>query len=201
MVGGGRVAVRRARVLEEILEVAWDLARERGLAALSLREIAGRMGMRAPSLYTYLDSKNALYDAMFAQGQHALLAVMTADPKPTPDRAGLLEGSQRFVDFCVADPTRYQLMFLRVVPGFVPSEEAFAPALAYFTHFTSVMAEAGITEQSEVDLWTAAVAGLLSQQLANEPGTDRWTRLLPTTVEMLCDRAGLPRTTAPREDA
>ncbi len=43
---------RRARVREatrsEILEAAWKLARERGVAALTLRDLAKEVGMRAP---------------------------------------------------------------------------------------------------------------------------------------------------------
>ena len=32
--------------------------------------------MRTPSLYVYFDSKNSLYDAMFADGYRALLSVI-----------------------------------------------------------------------------------------------------------------------------
>jgi AcrR family transcriptional regulator len=46
--------------------VAWQLARERGLSQLTLRDIAHQVGMRAPSLYSHFESKNAIYDAMFA---------------------------------------------------------------------------------------------------------------------------------------
>ena len=59
-------AVRRDVTRERILEAAWELARDQGLAAVSLREVAARVGMRAPSLYTYFPSKNAIYDAMYA---------------------------------------------------------------------------------------------------------------------------------------
>ena len=39
--------------------------REQGVAALSLREVARRVQMQAPSLYAYFPSKMALYDALF----------------------------------------------------------------------------------------------------------------------------------------
>lgn len=42
------------------------------------------------------------------------------------------------------------------------------------------------------DLYTAVIAGLLSQQLANEPGGRRWLRRLPELTDLLCDHVGLP---------
>ena len=69
-----RRADRHAATTREILDAAWGLARERGLAGWALRDVAEAVGMRAPSLYGYFDSKNALYDAMFADGYAELLA-------------------------------------------------------------------------------------------------------------------------------
>ena len=40
---------------------------------------------------------------------------------------------------------------------------------------------------------TALVGGLVNQQLANDPGGDRWRRLLPRVIGMLADDLGLPR--------
>jgi AcrR family transcriptional regulator len=46
---------------------AWDAAHENSLAGLTLRDIATRVGMRQPSLYSHFASKNAIYDGMFEQ--------------------------------------------------------------------------------------------------------------------------------------
>ena len=62
-----RLAERREATRREILETAWEIARSDGLAALTLRAVAERIGMRSPSLYSHFDSKNAIYDAMFAE--------------------------------------------------------------------------------------------------------------------------------------
>src|SRR5437773_5082591 len=52
----------------EILDAAWAQVRAEGLGALSLRDLARTVGMQAPSLYSYFESKHAIYDAMYAQG-------------------------------------------------------------------------------------------------------------------------------------
>ena len=54
------------------------MAREKGLAQLTLRDVAERVGMKAPSLYSHVDSKNAIYDAMYAEAWAACHEEMTA---------------------------------------------------------------------------------------------------------------------------
>ena len=49
-----------------------------GLGAVSLHEVARRVGIRQPSLYGYVSSKLDLYDAMFAQAYEQLLARLDA---------------------------------------------------------------------------------------------------------------------------
>ena len=57
-----------------MLDVAVAVMAEQGVVGLSLGEVARRMGIRPPSLYVYFDSKNALYDAIFARGSRELIA-------------------------------------------------------------------------------------------------------------------------------
>ncbi len=42
-------------------------ARESGLTQITLRDVADRVGMQAPSLYGHFASKMAIYDAMFGE--------------------------------------------------------------------------------------------------------------------------------------
>jgi AcrR family transcriptional regulator len=180
-----RRADRHAATKGEILAAAWRLARERGLGGWSLRDLAGEVGMRPPSLYVYFDSKNAIFDAMFAQGYGALLALAdeaAASSAPPVDQ--LRASAPLFFDFCVQDPARFQLLFLRTVPGFEPSVESYALARVALDRLAEVLAEAGMGQPEQVDLWTALMTGLASQQVSNDPGGDRWRRLLEPAVEM-----------------
>src|SRR3954453_13873070 len=68
-----RRAERREATKAEILDAAWELVRAEALAGLSLGDLARKGGMQAPSLYSYFDSKHAIYDAMFLQGNLELL--------------------------------------------------------------------------------------------------------------------------------
>ena len=178
-----RIARRRAR-LDSVLEAAWAIAREEGLAAVALHEVARRVGIRQPSLYAYVDSKAGLYDAMFGQAASALYEhVSSATYSPSPRRA-LVEATRRLVDFAAANPAGFQLLFLRTVPGFEPSPESYAPSVQLSQWLVERLQAAGMTEPTDVDVYTAIVAGVLVQQTSNDPGGDRWTRHLETVLSM-----------------
>lgn len=176
----------------QILEAAWAIARERGLAAVSLRDVAARVGMRAPSLYTYVPSKDGIYDLMFAQGQRELAIVLQGLSEAGDPRERLREGARAFLAFCREDPVRYLLMFQRSVPGFEPSPEAYALAVANLEYSRSALTDVGVDDPRHHDLWTSVIAGLAAQQLSNDPGGDRWLGLTAEAVSMFCDHVGLP---------
>ena len=129
-----RLAERREATRKEILGAAWELAQEQGLAEFTLRDVADRVGMRAPSLYTHFESKHAIYDAMFGQAwrdfeQVALAELAQLPPDP---RAAVRRMARVFFDFAIANPARHQLMNQRTIPGFEPSPESYAPAVRVF---------------------------------------------------------------------
>ena len=189
--------------MEAVLAAAWAVAQEEGLAALSLHEVARRVGLRQPSLYAYVDSKAGLYDAMFAQAAGELLQqVTTATYSPSP-REAVAEATHRIVQCAVADTARFQLLFLRTVPGFEPRPESYALSVQLWEWLVERLQAAGMHDPADVDLYTALVAGLLVQQTSNEPGGDRWTRHLETVLAMFfdhLDRGTEPRPTRPAEN-
>jgi AcrR family transcriptional regulator len=187
-------AKRREVARAAIIAAAWDVARENGLATLTLRQVADRVGMRAPSLYTHFDSKHAIYDAMFGQAWSTYEdhVAATDEPGATP-RAALRLFARRFFDFAVADLARHQLMNLRSIPGFTPSPESYAPAARVLAGLEHRMAGLGVTSNADVDLFTALVSGLVDQQWANDPGGTRWARLIDRAIDMYADAVGLPK--------
>jgi hypothetical protein len=92
-----------------------------------------------------------------------------------------------FVRFCAADPARYQLLFQRTIPGFEPSPESFAISQGSLARFAQQLELYGITGSHAVDLYTALGTGLADQQISNDPGGDRWIRLIDDAVEMFVD--------------
>ncbi|MFI7588002.1 TetR/AcrR family transcriptional regulator [Spongisporangium articulatum] len=188
-----RQAERRTATRLEIVGAAWQVAREKGLAQVTLRDVADLVGMRPPSLYTHFASKNAIYDAMFGQAWTAFGEYSRAREvdEPRADRAALRFYARVFFDFAVAFPARHQLMNLRTLPDFTPSPEAYAPSVAVMSDFMARMARRGVTGQDEIDLFVAIVSGLVDAQLANDPGGERWSRLLDRAIDMYADGVGV----------
>ncbi|MEV6429321.1 TetR/AcrR family transcriptional regulator [Nocardia sp. NPDC051463] len=188
-----RQAERREATRQEILEVAWELAREHGLPQLTLRAVASRVGMRAPSLYTHFASKNAIYDAMFGQAwqEYERVSQRAIAQLPASPRAKMRALSRDFFDFAVVDLTRYQLMNQRTIPGFVPSPESYAASVRVLHRGLDLLANIGVTDRGDIEIWFALLAGLVDQQLANDPGGDSRRRLLDRAVDMWADGVGL----------
>lgn len=183
-----RVRARRTETRARILAAAWELAGEVGVGQLTLRELAARVGMRAPSLYGYFPSKDAIYDAMFAEGWQRLDDELRAfldgldDDLPAAER--LAAATRWGLASLASDWARYQLLFTRVVPGWVPSDDAYAAAVAHYQRLASALADVGLTDPADVDLYTAITAGLLAQHFANDPDGDRYLGLADTATEM-----------------
>lgn len=176
-----RHKAKRSRIIDN----AWSLARRDGLAGISLRDLADSVDLRQPSLYAYFESKLDLYDAMFEDGQRQLLDRCQAR-EPLPDPVDeLVAVVEDLVRFSSEDVVRHQLLFQRTIPGFEPSAAAMEPARQFVDLMTERLRAARLESPGDVDLFSAIVSGLAHQQVANDPGGDRWVLLARHAVEAL----------------
>jgi AcrR family transcriptional regulator len=196
-----RLSRRREQTRREIVDAAWEVARTAGLTGVTLRDVAARVGMRAPSLYSHFESKHAIYDAMFGEAWSAYEQVKLAEESGLTDDlrqcAHLI--ARTFFDFAVADPARYQLMNQRLIPGFEPSPDSYAPAVRVLEAGHQIARDRGLADPDDFILLIAIVTGLIDQQIANDPGGDRFARMLPRAVDMWADGVGLPRATTEKD--
>lgn len=175
---------RRRSARADILAAAWTAVRENGLAALSMRDLAARAGITTPTLYAYFTSKNDIYDAMFGQAAREFEAHMAAPVETDDATEALREDLRRFVTFATSDLTRHQLLFQRTIPGFEPSRQSYEPSVRALALTRDRLAAAGITDPRHLDMLTALGVGLVDQQIANDPGGDRWIRLIDDFFSM-----------------
>jgi AcrR family transcriptional regulator len=176
----GRVADRRAGTIDRIVTAAREVITEDGAAGLSLGEVARRVGMRTPSLYGYFASRADLCDELFRRGW-ADFGGEVAHLAPTEDtdiHELLTEAMDVSVGWALDHPAKAQLMFWRPIAHWQPSPSAYEPAEQVMGTTASSLGEAqrlGLldprTDLDElVTVWVALVAGVISQQLSNEPG-------------------------------
>jgi len=188
----------REEVQQAILVAARAVMREQGVAALSLREVARRVRLQAPSLYTYFPSKMALYDALYLQ---AIRLYRARRDRAVEGHASFWDRLQAWYEaymcFAQEHPELYQLAFERPVPGFAPSEASMAEGWALLAGLDRAVEAAiaageirpDVPVTQARDLAIALEHGLTSQHMANEPhlpvGSGRYGSLIPAAVAAL----------------
>lgn len=192
-----RRARRRQETIDEIVRIATDVMTEQGVNALSLAEIARRLGVQPPALYKYFDSLLDLYDTLFERGMTQLVEVMrTAMSDAAPGLPALEAGLEANGRWCLRNRALAQLLFWRPVPSFEPTSKAFAPSVEMVDVQRAAVADAiaarqlGATSVDDVVfLVSMLISGALTQAMANEPelewGQGRFTPLFPQLLELL----------------
>ena len=203
--GLGRVAARRAAVVDEALDHAVALMAEEGVGALSVSEIARRMGIRGPSLYKYFPSRHAVYDALFLRGLLSQQAAVDAALEGLPPGVDRIRAAgTAVVRWAVENPALAQLMHWRPVPGFEPSPESFEPSLRDMERARAEFGEAvrrgelspGADSDEVIRLYTVVLSGVISQQLANQPGAafddGHFSRLTGRAIDLFLSAHSAP---------
>ena len=176
---GLRRSRRRQATIDEVLGHAVDVMTEFGVGGLTVSELARRTGVRPPSLYKYFPSLHAIYDALFARGIAATAAVLADAVEDQPEGVARLRvGTTALIRWAVENPALAQLLFWRPVPGFSPSSAAFAGSIDQMTTLRAQLAAAvargelrpGADTEAALRLYTVVISGVISQQLANQPG-------------------------------
>ena len=92
----------------QIVETAREILEDEGLDALTMRRIAERLGIRAPSLYKHFPDKSALEAAIISAGFEEQAAAFEQAVDGSADPLTDLAGAYR--SFARAHPHLYRLM-------------------------------------------------------------------------------------------
>lgn len=155
-------------MVREILDAAWAEMAHQGVAALSVREVARSLGMRQQSLTYYFPTKQALLDALFADGFAQLRDRFDQLSTPTDPEQGVVDVAVAFVDHLVQRPAAYHLMFQGTVPDFEPSADSHAVALTVLQELIDRLASANITSDADQALMRSLMSGIAAEQIAND---------------------------------
>jgi AcrR family transcriptional regulator len=99
---------------DQVIRAARDLAESDGWPAVTMRRLAGDLGVTQPVVYSVFDGRQALIDAVALNGFSDLAAALeAADASP-------MARMRAYLDFAAARPRVYEAMFS------LPSELAFA---------------------------------------------------------------------------
>jgi AcrR family transcriptional regulator len=96
---------------DRILTAARTLFEADGEAGLSMRRIAGAVGITPMAIYRHYADKEALKDALMLDGMAAWEARVAAIESPT-DMAWLAAVGEAYADFALSQPRRFEAAFL-----------------------------------------------------------------------------------------
>jgi AcrR family transcriptional regulator len=155
-----------------LLTSAADILESEGPDGLSVRRIAAAAGVAPMGVYNHFDSKFGIVEALYIQGFGRLADAMAAMAQIDDPAEALLEGARAYRALALAHPMAYQVMFLRAVPGFEPSDPALTSCTRGFDHLVAtvqrailagVIAPGSPTETAQM-IW-ASIHGWVSLEL------------------------------------
>ena len=188
---------------QAIVHAAFELLEAEGPEALSVRRVAAAAGVAPMGVYNHFEGgKNGVIDALFRVGFEVLTGelyeVVAVDDPVEALRAGLLE----YRRLALEHPRTYEVMFLRAVPGFEPSDASHAVADEAFGVLIQgiaqgmrdgTFAEADPREVAQ-QVW-AAVHGAVALELADVCMVDDMGRTYVDLVETIIRGISVPGAT------
>jgi AcrR family transcriptional regulator len=100
-----------ASLREKILQEAVGIVQKHGADNVTMRSLAERLGYSPATIYLYFQSKKELLHDLALEGFDRLIAALEpALSLPDPSEA-ILEAAKRYIDFGLANPEIYRLMF------------------------------------------------------------------------------------------
>jgi AcrR family transcriptional regulator len=102
----------------QILDSAYSLFAERGFGAVTMDDVAERVGVTKPLLYAYLGNKERLYIACMEPGGDAMIAAVDrAVRDATSPVDALRDGLRAFFAFVEADRDAWRVLFDETLPA------------------------------------------------------------------------------------
>ncbi|MGB0766591.1 MAG: TetR/AcrR family transcriptional regulator [Phycisphaeraceae bacterium] len=106
-----------------IVEVAFAMLRDDGEEAVTIRRIAGSLGVGAMTLYTYVDGLEDLHQRIIARGFEMIHQnCCDASASGRQHDHDWMPGARAYVQFAIQNPNLYHLMFSTPVD---PDDEQF----------------------------------------------------------------------------
>ncbi|MEA2077451.1 MAG: TetR/AcrR family transcriptional regulator, partial [Candidatus Marinimicrobia bacterium] len=113
----GKKEIKQIR--EKILENALDIIVDKGLDALTMRNLAKKTGMTAPNLYNYFSNKDEIYISIVIRGFEMLHADLKEVYNSHEDKIARLRAMiGTYMSFGMNKPRYYDIMFTRPTPKY-----------------------------------------------------------------------------------
>lgn len=193
----GRPRVHDDSTRDELLAAAELLIGERGIEAVTVREVAGRAGTTTRAVYALFGSKEHLLEALARRGFELLMSgIASVPPSSDPERDLVNRSVKGFRRFALEHPDLFRLFFTQQSPGAMRGPDATASRLAAYGQLVELVKRvqsAGLMGSSSVEeatlLWDALCTGLALREICGPiqrtEGERIWTQALEALLRGL----------------
>lgn len=134
-------------VVQAVVDAAVRIIGTDGAEGVTVRRLATEAGVAPMSIYNHFGDMHGVFDAVFEQGFTEFTQTLHRSSVSLDPVVALRDMGNAYRRFALDNPDTYAVMFLRVVPGFEPSEEAFVAAAQSFEELSTVVRRALQTKQ------------------------------------------------------
>lgn len=122
-------STQRQRILDEALKLVADEGSER----ITMRSLAQRLGYSPAAIYLHFRSKEDLLQQLALCGFERLIEATEGAHQLADLREAIIEGGRRYLDFALANPALYRLMFEEIdLSRYRGDPSPFVPGRALF---------------------------------------------------------------------
>jgi len=108
---------------EKILQEAIDIVQKHGAEGVTMRSLAERLGYSPATIYLYFRNKRELLQDLALEGFDRLAEAVEPSLRSAESADAILEGAKRYIDFGLANPEIYRLMFQDTsIQAFTPED-------------------------------------------------------------------------------
>jgi AcrR family transcriptional regulator len=110
---------------EKILQEAIEIVEKHGGEGVTMRFLAERLGYSPATIYQYFRNKRELLQVLAVEGFDRLAGAVESSLRLPDPAEAMVEGAKRYIDFGLAHPEIYRLMFQDTsIRAFTPGDIA-----------------------------------------------------------------------------
>jgi len=107
---------------DQILDATRDILLTEGVQGVSMRKVAGRVGVSATAIYRHYADKAALLDAAVMDGRRNLMRYLARGMAARTPADRLLLTGRQYIRFAIQHPKEYHVLFLGQLPVDIPRQ-------------------------------------------------------------------------------
>jgi AcrR family transcriptional regulator len=105
------IAPGTSSLRERILEEAIETVQKHGVEGVTMRSLAEKLGYSPAAIYLHFQSKRELLKDLALEGFDRLAEAVEPSLRLAESADAILEGARRYIEFGLANPEIYRLMF------------------------------------------------------------------------------------------